>query len=196
MVNLPNKRWFLALIPAVITASWLTDQLGVAPPPLVTDTILAPEESYDGFGRHVRTDIYDENGMRTYMLTAVEQRLFPDQITDLDQPLLLAFEEDRERWNISANSGRIRATSGGDIQQLDLQHNVEVRHELSPDDIITLRTDWLTLQPPQQNLYTDTMVHVYGDGIDQTAQGMRADLSINRLEFLSDIQGRYYRVEP
>lgn len=196
MMNLPNKRWFFALIPAVITAWWLVDRLGVAPPPPASDTILAPEESYEGFGRHVRTDIYDVNGMRIYTLTAVEQRLFPGQITDLDQPLLLAFEEDRERWNISANSGRIRATSGGDIQQLDLQHNVEVRHELSSDDTITLRTDWLTLQPPQQNLYTDAMVHVYGDGIDQTSQGMRADLSINRLEFLSDIQGRYYRVEP
>lgn len=195
MISLPNKRWFLALVPAVVTVWWLTDQLGVAPPPPVSDTILAPEESYDGFGRQVRTDIYDEQGMLAYTLTAVEQRLFPGQVTDLDQPLLLAYEEARERWNISANSGRIRATSGGDIQQLDLQHNVEVRHELAPDDIITLRTDWLTLQPPQQNLYTDTTVHVYGNGIDQTAQGMRADLLINRLEFLSDIQGRYYRVE-
>jgi LPS export ABC transporter protein LptC len=101
------------------------------------------------------------------------------------------FDGRSELWNISAASGRIRTSTGGDILQLDLEDSVEVVHQPSADAEIRLTTSWLSIEPPTRTLYTTAPVQVNGSGIDLTAVGMFADLNVNLLNFNSSIQGRY-----
>ncbi|MBU2099460.1 MAG: LPS export ABC transporter periplasmic protein LptC [Gammaproteobacteria bacterium] len=193
-VKLPNKRWILALGPAVLTM-WLlsgNDDSSV-PQPEETAGLLPGQEQYEGFGRGISSIIYDENGFQAYTLHASEQRQFPNQLTELDLPHVQMFDGRSEMWNISAASGRIRATSAGDILQLDLEDAVEVLHQPATDNLIRLTTERMTIEPPTQTLFTSASVHVVGNGIDMTASGLFADLAINLLNFNSDIQGRYYR---
>lgn len=189
-------RWLLALIPAILIAWLLTERTGVSP---AEDAGLGvvpdPETAYDGFGRGIRSIIYDENGQMAYMLSASQQRLFPGQVTELTEPVMQMFEGNRERWNISAASGRIQATSGGDIVELNLTDAVQILHRTEGNNNVRLTSDRLTVEPPTQTMFTDARVRVTGDGLEQTSQGMRADLSIDTITFLSDIQGRYYRVD-
>ena len=194
-VNLPNKRWILALGPAVLTM-WLLSGSddSSAPNTEPTAQLLPGQEQYEGFGRGIRSVIYDVNGFQAYTLNASEQRQFPNQLTELDQPVVQMFDGRSELWNISSASGRIRTSAGGDILQLDLENNVEVLHEPSTDNLIRLTTERMTIEPPTQTLFTSASVQVVGNGIDLAASGMFADLAINLLNFNSDIQGRYYRV--
>lgn len=192
-MNRPNRTWFLALVPAVAIAWLLTERLGVSPEQPGSDSILPPEASYEAFGRGIRSVIYDEEGFIAYTLTAREQLTFPGQITELDTPLMQMFEANAERWNISAASGRIQASAGGDIQQLDLNDAVQLLHQPSPGQRIQLTTAWLVIEPPSQTMYTDARVRISGIGVEHTAQGLRADMGLSTLSFMSDIQGRYYR---
>ncbi|MEX0740175.1 MAG: LPS export ABC transporter periplasmic protein LptC [Pseudohongiella sp.] len=188
-------RWLLALIPAILIAWLLTERTGVSPIEDNEIDVLSPEASFDGFGRGIRSVIYDENGLMAYTLSASEQRLFPGQVTELTEPVMQMFEGSRERWNISAASGRIRATSGGDILELNLTDAVQILHRSEENSNVRLTSDRLTVEPPTQTMFTDARVTVTGNGLEQTSQGMRADLSADTITFLSDIQGRYYRVD-
>lgn len=189
-------RWLLALIPAILIAWFLTERTGVSP---VEDaginTEPDPKTGYEGFGRGIRSVIYDENGQMAYTLSARQQRLFPGQVTELTDPVMQMFEGNRERWNISAASGRIRATSGGDILELNLTDAVQILHRSEENRNVRLTSDQLTVEPPTQTMFTDARVTVTGKGLEQTSQGMHADLSADTITFLSDIQGRYYRVD-
>ena len=193
-VRVPNRRWFFALGPAALTIWLLIGQEETVTP--ATDSInqqLPLAAQYEGFGRGISSVIYAENGLQAYTLNASEQRQFPNQLTELDQPHLQMYDGLSERWNISAASGRIRASSGGEILQLDLQDDVQITHLVSRNSEIRLQTDWLNIEPPSQTLFTSALVHVVGSGIEQTSAGMSADLSANQLNFNSNIQGRYYR---
>ncbi len=193
-VGLPNRRWFLALGPAALTIWLLTGQEeNVTPETENLAQQLPLQAQYEGFGRGISSVIYAENGLQAYTLNASEQRQFPNQLTELDQPQLQMFDGLSERWNISAASGRIQASSGGDILLLDLEDKVEVLHKPSADNLIRLTTESMTIEPPTQTLFTSAPVVVVGKGINLTANGMFADLTSNLLNFNSDIQGRYYR---
>ncbi len=189
-------RWLLALIPAILIAWLLTERTGVSPlENNSVDMALNPETSYDGFGRGIRSVIYDDNGLRAYTLSASEQRLFPGQVTELTEPVMQMFEGSQERWNISAASGRIQASSGGDILELQLTDAVQILRRSEEDSNVRLTSSRLTVEPPTQTMFTDARVTVSGDGLEQTSQGMQADLNADTITFLSDIQGRYYRVD-
>lgn len=193
-VRLPNRRWIFALGPAALTIWLLTGQDENVTPQ--TDNLaqqLPLQAQYEGFGRGISSVIYAENGLQAYTLNASEQRQFPNQLTELDLPLLQMFDGLSERWNISAASGRIHTSVGGDILLLDLEDNVEVLHQPSVDNLIRLTTESITIEPPTQTLFTSAPVDVVGNGIHLTANGMFADLTSNLLNFNSDIQGRYYR---
>jgi len=193
-VGLPNRRWFLALGPAALTIWLLTGrEENVTPETENLAQQLPLQAQYEGFGRGISSVIYAENGLQAYTLNASEQRQFPNQLTELDQPQLQMFDGLSERWNISAASGRIQASSGGDILLLDLEDKVEVLHKPSADNLIRLTTESMTIEPPTQTLFTSAPVVVVGKGINLTANGMFADLTSNLLNFNSDIQGRYYR---
>jgi LPS export ABC transporter protein LptC len=193
-VKVPNRRWFLALGPAILIMWLLSGSNDVSVPESTqTSTLLPGQEPYEGFGRGIRSVIYDENGFLAYTLNAAVQRQYPNQLTELELPHLQMFDGRSELWNISAASGRIRASAGGDILQLDLEDSVEVVHQPSADAEIRLTTRWLSIEPPTRTLHTTAPVQVNGSGIDQSAVGMFADLNVNQLNFNSSIQGRYYR---
>jgi LPS export ABC transporter protein LptC len=164
-----------------------------APESEQSSPLLPGQEQYEGFGRGISSKIYDETGLLAYTLNATVQRQYPNQLTELDLPHIQMFDGRSELWNISAASGRIRTSSGGEILQLDLEQAVEVLHQPSTDSLIRLTTERITIEPPTQTLFTSAPVQVAGNGIDLTADGMFADLAINLLNFNSNIQGRYYR---
>lgn len=193
-VKVLNRRWFLALGPAILIMWLLSGSNDVSvPEPAQTSTLLPGQEPYEGFGRSIRSMIYDENGYLAYTLNAAVQRQYPNQLTELELPHMQMFDGRSERWNISAASGRIRTSAGGDILQLDLEDAVEVVHQPAGDAEIRLTTSWLSIEPPTRTLYTTAPVQVSGSGIDQSAIGMFADLNVNQLNFNSSVQGRYYR---
>lgn len=194
LVRMPNRRWFFALVPAALTIWLLIGQdTGVTPASDNQTRQLPLQSQYEGFGRGISSVIYAEDGLQAYTLNASEQRQFPNQLTELDLPQLQMFDGLSERWNISATSGRIRASSSGDILLLDLEENVEVLHQPSVNNLIRLTTQSLTIEPPTQTLFTSAPVEVVSNGINLTANGLFADLTSNLLNFNSDIQGRYYR---
>lgn len=191
------RNWLLALAPAVIIAWAITGRLGVSTPdePDTAQTV-AGETPYEAFGRGIRSNIFDANGALTYVISAESQRMYPNQLSELDIPIIRMYEANQERWNISALSGRIRATSGGSIQQLELEQGVQIRHELSGTDSVRLTTDWIIVNADTQRLHTDAVVNVSGSSITQQAVGMRADLSSDSLEFLSNVNGRFSNISP
>jgi LPS export ABC transporter protein LptC len=192
---LPARGWLLTLVPAIIIAWLMTGQLDnpseQAQPSL---TQLPPGARYEGFGTGIRSRVFDQTGNLLYTIQAEAQRLFPAQLTELDQPVVRMYEEDQQRWHISAVSGRIRASSGGDVQRMDLTDNVRIVHTPDLRESVQLDTEWLIIEPAARRLHTDAAVHVSGDRIEQRALGLKADFSLSSLEFVSNVEGRLNRI--
>ncbi|MDH7944610.1 LPS export ABC transporter periplasmic protein LptC [Pseudohongiella sp. SYSU M77423] len=197
LISLRLKGWLVALAPAVLLAWLMTGDLDVSNPDQSSSQVQLPSgEQYEGFGRDIHSRVYNDSGELEYTIGAEAQRLYTDEVTELDYPMIRMFQQGQERWNISAVSGRIRASSGGDIQELELRDSVQVRHQMGADDAIQVQTAWLIVEPQAERLYTDAQVLINGNRIEQRSMGLRANFSLDSLEFLSDVEGRFTDISP
>jgi LPS export ABC transporter protein LptC len=193
--TLPARGWLLTLVPAIVIAWLITGRMdNAAVQSQSGPTQLPAGARYEGFGTGIRSRVFDESGNLLYTIGAAAQRLFPEQLTELDQPVVQMYVEDQQRWHISAVSGRIRASSGGDVQQLELSESVRIVHTPELRESVQLDTTWLTIEPDARRLFTDTALRVSGERIEQNAVGLRADFSLNSLEFVSNVEGRLTRI--
>ncbi|HBX38463.1 MAG TPA: hypothetical protein DEG76_14760 [Pseudohongiella sp.] len=67
---------------------------------------------------------------------------------------------------------------------------------MGADDAIQVQTAWLIVEPQAERLYTDAQVLINGNRIEQRSVGLRANFSLDSLEFLSDVEGRFTDISP
>jgi lipopolysaccharide export system protein LptC len=90
-------------------------------------------------------------------------------------------------WTLRANRGRI--PPGGNMLEL-LDEVVAVTQEGSGERA-TIRTDYLRLEPDEYVAYTDRKVTIDYSGSRLFAVGMRAYLKEDRLQLLSNVNGKF-----
>jgi lipopolysaccharide export system protein LptC len=90
-------------------------------------------------------------------------------------------------WTLRANRGRI--PPGGNMLEL-LDEVVAVTQEGSGEPA-TIRTDYLRLEPDEYVAYTDRKVTIDYSGSRLFAVGMRAYLKEDRLQLLSNVNGKF-----
>ena len=90
-------------------------------------------------------------------------------------------------WDLKANSGRIPANAS----IIELRGNVIAVSEDDEDKVTIIRTQQLDIDPATREATTDRKVVVEFDGRRLNATGMLANLETNRLELLSNVNGKF-----
>tara|TARA_B100000959_G_scaffold287609_1_gene375078 strand:- start:14644 stop:15231 length:588 start_codon:yes stop_codon:yes gene_type:complete len=149
---------------------------------------------YDAYSEGINSVLFDADGSINYTLQAVSQVHFNDDRTELEEPYIRLFQQGAPRWNIMADSGRISAVShesDTSSRIIELLGGVEVYSLDEYGNRTVLTTEFLSLDPLLETMETDQFVTLVTTNLQQTSIGMSANLNLNEVMFLRNIQGSY-----
>lgn len=147
-----------------------------------------------GFAEGIHTVLYNETGEPSYTLQAERQIQHEDDTADLTRPVIQLHGSDQAQWNIVADSGSISARQEGQTDTsrlITLIGNVEIYSLDEFGNRTILTTEHLTIMPRDETAQTDRSVQLDSNTIQQTSEGMFANLGSNEFTFLRDSKGRY-----
>ena len=131
----------------------------------------------------------DEQGQERMTLRAPQLARQPgDESLDIQTPLFLLPDGNGHHWQLSAQTGWVRA----DGKELILREDVLGRSPeqgTMPDTRISTQT--LTVLPDQNLARTDVAVRLSQPGLVQTGVGMELDTATRNLRLLSQVKTRY-----
>lgn len=116
-------------------------------------------------------------------------------VTQMIAPCLTLNQQNGSQLIVSGNEGEgYQSKMGTQIDKLQLTHNVSIK-QINPnnDNFWELKTTSLLFFPKEPNptAQTDEMVTVYSPSLTIKAQGMRADLHRETVEFLHQVRTFY-----
>jgi LPS export ABC transporter protein LptC len=190
-----NRRGYAAATVAVVVGAALLLRPWQQDGPMRVDTSGLDDDTpvHDSFARDIHTSLYNSEGQLQYTVQADSQMTYGNYLTELTAPVIRLFEDAVLRWDVSADRGRILgdSSSASGIEQMELINRVNVVHSDQDGFLLRMQTGYLVIEPDSEILRTNQRVYIDGDGFTQQATGMIADLSLDRLTFLSDLEGRY-----
>ena len=148
---------------------------------------------YEGYSEGINTIRFDTDGKVDYTLQAVRQVSYKNAVTELEEPFIQLFRGGDSHWNITANSGKISTSSDrlNSDEQVDFIGNVEVYQLDEFGNRTVLTTDFLSMDPAQEILSTESFVTMYSENHEQSAIGMQVDLTNDEYIFQREVKGTY-----
>ena len=136
---------------------------------------------------------FDELGNVSYEMQSEKLRHFDTQdLTYLYKPFLnIPKTEGKDGWTMKSREGHVKgnSTTNEDTVELVGQVNIQSAHPKKTSTLIV--TEKLTLYPDKQFAETDQEVTIT-NGLSQLKSiGMTIDMQNDRLEFLSEVRGKY-----
>ena len=110
-----------------------------------------------------------------------------DESVNMEEVRMVYGPPDGLPWELSANNGRIP----GDASIIELSGNVVASSGRTRQDTTTIRTDNLSIDPATRQATTQQKVVIEYDGRELNATGMQADFEANRLNLLSNVNGKF-----
>jgi LPS export ABC transporter protein LptC len=158
----------------------------------------APDETvstidYEGYSEGINSIRFDAQGKVDYTLQAIRQISYKNAVTELEEPLIQLYKDGDSHWKITANTGKISASADGSnkFDQIDLIGEVEVYQLDEFGNRTVLSTDFLSVDPTQEILNTDSPVNMYSGNHEQSAIGMQVNLTNDEYIFHRQVRGRY-----
>ncbi len=172
------------LLVAAAASGALVWQLGETPRPRLSAPVIAP-----GFYmRDAELVATDDDGRTLYRVTAesATQRLADGEV-ELDEVKLVYNPRLQVPWQVTATTGQMPPSG----KLLRLIGEVVAVTQDSDGIPATIRTDYLEVDPETYVAFTERPVDIEYDGARVTATGMRAFLKEDRLQLLSDVNGKF-----
>jgi lipopolysaccharide export system protein LptC len=110
-----------------------------------------------------------------------------DESINLAEVRLIYGPPDGLPWELAANKGNIPA----DASTIELRGNVIAVSGNTDKDTTTIRTDALSINPATRQATTRQKVVIEFNGREINATGMAADFEANRLDLLSNVNGKF-----
>lgn len=176
----------LLIILLAIVSGWLFES--IENKPILTEKKLRHDPDY--FLKNFTATTVNKKGKPAYTVKAQYLEHYPDDDSmNLQQPLFSFYENDIKIWTAQANE----ATILKNYEKIQLSGQVilsQIKSKKTPYPMI-LTADKLTIEPEKNIAYTKTKVKLQkGTDLIQ-AKGMRADMSKNKIEFLSQTRSHY-----
>lgn len=133
----------------------------------------------------------DDAGRPRHRMQAVSMLHYADDDSaELEQPQLLLYRSDNERWSLRAEKAQLY--HGGSL--VLLKGSVQARR-LDAADRVTLELDTrdLWVYTDQQRAESGEQVEIRESHGTTRAQGMKIDLKAGRIELLAAVRGEYVR---
>lgn len=176
----------LIVLGFIILVMHLTPKMAA---PAMTNTALV-EESMEGVSAYR----FDDQG-RLYQVVKMQSWLHYKgaEISQMLVPSLKVYHPDGSIWHIAAQTGEsFHSHLHSPIEKIQLSRNVVVdRQMLHSEGWLKLTTQILTFFPNQPLATTNEPVVVESPQLKIHAQGMRAHLDRQAIEFLKDVKSSY-----
>lgn len=116
------------------------------------------------------------------------QQMGPQDYTLLEHPrMIFSSQSGASPWHLTAEQGRINQNG----EQVTLQNNVQAQQQSATQGLIELLTSELHLHTVRQYAETDKAVKMRAQQGQLDTLGMKAFLSEDRIELLSEVRGIY-----
>lgn len=154
------------------------------------------EQEYDYFMANVDSMHYTLDGRADYRFRADRVTHFPNpEVSLIDAPRFILFQEDQSAWRINALSGRLEMDPDRNQERLVLVDDVIIDGITAQGRPVRITTDALTLWPEDGDMRTDRDVLLESDGFITTSQGLFADINTNVIRQLANGQMQYEQRE-
>ncbi|MDM8544875.1 LPS export ABC transporter periplasmic protein LptC [Candidatus Venteria ishoeyi] len=132
------------------------------------------------------------NGQIDYQLQAQMLKHYPQIDTELVQPYLVFYQENKPRWYVRALQGRVST----DAQIIELQGQVQIwQYDLSGYLQLHIKTQNLRIKPAEEFVETDNSAEIHTPQGTTHSMGMRAWLKTQQMELFSQVTGIYENEE-
>lgn len=129
---------------------------------------------------------YDQNGVLQYEMRAQTLTQLPDDLTQLEKPIITTREQGADVWRISADSGQIDKHQ----QLITLQHNV-ILTQTDNSNPPTLSTEHLQIFPERDLVTTDHQVQITQASGKIQSTGMSGKIHSREVILERDVSGHY-----
>lgn len=181
-----NKRVIILFIFAVAAfLSWWLSSTG----PSFIPRLEVKRHDPDYYLVNFTLTTMDDNGNPKHKLSADNMYHYPDDDTaNLENPRLVVYQDERDSWEIRADSGLVSEEGKSVFLQGDVFAN---RLNSQPDHGLEIITRDLTIKPEEETASTEQAIIIkdrYGvtEGV-----GMHANLKERRFQLMSQVKGNY-----
>lgn len=175
----------LLIILLAIASGWVFESIDKNP--ILTKE--KPRHDPDYFLKNFTAIKMDNSGKPAYQIKAKHLEHYPDDDSmKIQFPLFSFYENNIKVWTAQANEAFITQNN----EQIYLTGQV-ILNKINPSDskLMVLTAEQLTIEPEKNIVHTKTKVNLRKGKNTIQATGMRADMSKNRVEFLSKTRSHY-----
>lgn len=154
------------------------------------EVLQGPEERRpDYVVTNIRGTETDTQGRLLRKLTAPELRHYdkPEDVAEMDQPVMTLFDQGREAWQLSARQGQ--GLKQGTEVVLQGQVHAERRDPAALP--VTFDTESLHVFPKEEKLYGEADVKIKSPRGQLSSRGIQADMKTGDLVLNQKVQGNY-----
>lgn len=177
----------LLIILLAVVSGWIFDSIEKSP--ILTKEKVRHDPDY--FLKNFTSTTMDDTGKPAYQVKAHHLEHYPDDDSmKLQQPLFSFYKDKTKIWTAQANEALVLNNS----EIIHLKGDVVLRKVLNPaenSEPLFLTTEQLTIEPERNIAHTKSKIKLNKGKSYIQAEGMRADMKNNKIEFLSNTRSHY-----
>lgn len=172
------------LLCAVFAQNWVEDEPNAV---LVEETIDMQQTQSDYYLEDFTTRKFDVNGNLEYRVSGENLLHFPDDDrSEITAPTVILLRDDI-RWDIHSLRGELRRAP----DTFTLNGEVKLERAIQGENVLSIRTERLSVRTDTNEVSTDSPIEVVGDGWRMHSVGMESSIDEGKLIFLSKVKGHY-----
>ena len=177
----------LLIILLAVVSGWIFDSIEKSP--ILTKEKVRHDPDY--FLKNFTSTTMDDTGKPAYQVKAHHLEHYPDDDSmKLQQPLFSFYKDKTKTWTAQANEALVLNNS----EIIHLKGEVVLRKVLNPaenNEPFFLTAEQLTIEPERNIAHTKSKIKLNKGTSYIQADGMRADMKNNKIEFLSNTRSHY-----
>ena len=146
---------------------------------------------YESVSEGMNTILFNDDGTINYTLRAETQIQFADNHLEVEKPFIKLFQNGESRWNIVADKGTISDYDQAEQKILVLFGDVEIFGLDERGNITKMFTDNIEIDPNHKTLETNRSIRLIAPNLQQSSEGMFANLKADEIIFHDEIRGFY-----
>tara|TARA_B100001094_G_C18177656_1_gene798828 strand:+ start:2195 stop:2779 length:585 start_codon:yes stop_codon:yes gene_type:complete len=149
------------------------------------------ELEYESLSKGMNTVLFNNDGSISYTLRAETQIQFADNHLEVEKPFIKLFQNGESRWNIVADKGTISDYGEAEQKILELFGDVEIFGLDERGNKTKMFTEYLEIDPNNETLETNRPIRLIAPNLQQSSEGMFANLKADEISFHDEIRGFY-----
>ena len=149
------------------------------------------ELEYESFSEGINTILYNDDGSINYTLRAEAQIQYTDNHLEVEKPFIKLFQNGESRWNIVADKGTVSNYNPAEQKIVELFGDVGIFGLDDRGNKTKMSTQYLEIDLKNETLKTNRSIQLITPNLQQSSEGMFANLKADEIIFYNEIRGFY-----